>query len=215
MPPGPPSEPPARPRRGEAGTTLLAVAVELAREGGPDAVVLREAARRAGVVPNAAYRHFADRDSLLRAVAEVGMSRLAGEMETRLDAARSAPERDRLAVARACLDAVGGGYLAFALDEPGLFRTTFAVPDHLDYPSGGAAAGPGGLTPYQLLDTTLAELAEAGGLPQRSAEHAALMVWSAVHGLAMLLLEGPLRHLTGPARDTLVREVLDYARRGL
>lgn len=43
----------------------------MARSGGTEAVVLREATRRAGVSPNAAYRHFANREALLD---EVGLA---------------------------------------------------------------------------------------------------------------------------------------------
>src|SRR5271163_1865713 len=55
-------------RHGDLRRALLEAGIELARGGGPDAVVLREATRRAGVVPNAAYRHFASRHELLQAV---------------------------------------------------------------------------------------------------------------------------------------------------
>ncbi|MEP6791526.1 MAG: helix-turn-helix domain-containing protein, partial [Ramlibacter sp.] len=55
-------------RHGDLYRALLDAGIELARAGGPAAVVLREATRRAGVVPNAAYRHFAGRDELLMAV---------------------------------------------------------------------------------------------------------------------------------------------------
>ena len=48
-------------RHGDLRRALLEAGIELARQGGPEAVVLREATRRAGVVPNAAYRHFASR----------------------------------------------------------------------------------------------------------------------------------------------------------
>ncbi|HEX3711228.1 MAG TPA: TetR family transcriptional regulator, partial [Trebonia sp.] len=54
--------------RGAVRDGLVAAGLELARAGGPEAVVLREATRMVGVVPNAAYRHFADRDELLAAV---------------------------------------------------------------------------------------------------------------------------------------------------
>ena len=54
--------------RGAVRDGLVAAGLELARTGGPDAVVLREATQMVGVVPNAAYRHFADRDELLTAV---------------------------------------------------------------------------------------------------------------------------------------------------
>src|SRR6201981_3148349 len=66
--------------RGAVREGLIAAGLELARTGGPDAVVLREATRMVGVVPNAAYRHFADRDELLAAVCGAAMGELAGRM---------------------------------------------------------------------------------------------------------------------------------------
>jgi len=61
---------------GNLRDALLKEAVELGREGGPAAVGIRELARRTGVSPTAAYRHFTDRDDLLRAVAGVGITEL-------------------------------------------------------------------------------------------------------------------------------------------
>ena len=55
-------------RHGDLRRALLEAGIALAQAGGPDAIVLREATRRAGVVPNAAYRHFASRLELVRAV---------------------------------------------------------------------------------------------------------------------------------------------------
>src|SRR5438094_5990338 len=71
-------------RHGDLRRALLDAGVQLARDGGPDAVVLREATRRAGVVPNAAYRHFASRQDLLQAVRAAALSALAVAMETEL-----------------------------------------------------------------------------------------------------------------------------------
>src|SRR3954463_10460968 len=105
-------------RHGDLLRALLEGGIALALGGGPEAVVLREATRRAGVVPNAAYRHFASRLELLQAVRIAALSRLAQAMETELDhlAAGLAPAE----LARASLHAVGLGYLRFALDETGL-----------------------------------------------------------------------------------------------
>src|SRR6202046_3986227 len=66
--------------RGVVRDGLVAAGLELARTGGPDAVVLREATRMVGVVPNAAYRHFANRDELLAAVCVGAVNELAGRM---------------------------------------------------------------------------------------------------------------------------------------
>src|SRR5712675_2154648 len=71
-------------RHGDLRRALLESGIALAQTGGPDAVVLREATRRAGVVPNAAYRHFASRLELLQAVRMAALSRLALSMEAEL-----------------------------------------------------------------------------------------------------------------------------------
>src|SRR5882724_10420315 len=92
-------------RHGDLRRALLEAGVDLARDGGPHAVVLREATRRAGVVPNAAYRHFASREALLAAVRAAALSRLAVAMEKQL--ASLGPAKDTLKFARASLRAVG------------------------------------------------------------------------------------------------------------
>src|SRR5689334_13875232 len=98
-------------RHGDLQRALLEAGIELARSGGPDAIVLREATRRAGVVPNAAYRHFASRQALLMAVRAHALSRLAMAMEDEIDALEDQPGSP--AFARGCLRAVGIGYLRF------------------------------------------------------------------------------------------------------
>ncbi len=72
-------------RHGDLRRALLEAGTELARAGGPDAVVLREATRRAGVAPSAAYRHFANRGALLDAVCLAAQAALAEAMEAELD----------------------------------------------------------------------------------------------------------------------------------
>ena len=69
--------PPARStyRHGDLRRSLLAAGIALAQDGGPEAVVLREATRRAGVAPNAAYRHFASREALLQAVRAAALAK--------------------------------------------------------------------------------------------------------------------------------------------
>ena len=63
---------------GNLRESLIEAGIELARSQGPDGVVLREVARRAGVSHNAAYRHFADREALLAEIARHGMRELRG-----------------------------------------------------------------------------------------------------------------------------------------
>ena len=80
-------------RHGDLHRALLDAGIELARQGGPDAVVLREATRRAGVAPNAAYRHFANRDDLLGAVRAAAVAAAARSIGARR------PSRSRCAAA--------------------------------------------------------------------------------------------------------------------
>lgn len=200
-------------RHGDLRRALLEAGIALAQTGGPDAVVLREATRRAGVVPNAAYRHFASRLELLRAVRIAALSRLAQSMEAELDSLN--PMLGAAELARASLRAIGLGYLRFALTETGLFRTIFAV--HYDWPAppDPAKAGSTGLNPFQLLGVALDRMVEAGVLATERRQGAEFLAWSAVHGFAMLVIEGPLHGLPRAQIDALGRRVVDVVEKGL
>ncbi len=200
-------------RHGNLRQALLEAGIELARSGGPDAVVLREATRRAGVVPNAAYRHFASRQDLLQAVRSAALSSLAVAMEAELDRLdQTAPQAE---FARASLRAIGTAYLRFAQTEPGLFRTAFSTPDKVEGVADPEKAGRSGLNPFQLLGVALDRMAGAGVLPAARRKDAEYLAWSAVHGLAMLVMEGPLRSLTPPQLQAIGQRVIEMVEKGL
>jgi len=200
-------------RHGDLRRTLLEAGVQLARDGGPDAVVLREVTRQAGVVPNAAYRHFASRDDLLQGVRAAALSALAVAMEAELDLL--SPSGDPADYARASLRAVGAAYLRFARTETGLFRTAFATPDRVEHDSDPAKAGRSGLNPFQLLGVALDRLVQADVLPVRRRAGAEYLAWSAVHGLAMLAIEGPLRRFDPAELDAIGLRLLAMVEKGL
>lgn len=200
-------------RHGNLYRALLEAAIELAREGGKDAVVLREVTRQAGVSPNAAYRHFADLNSLLRAVAMAAQARLANAMENELD--RLTPSGDKARDARARLRAVGTGYLHFAQAEPGLFRVAFSEHADLSNAANPASTGSGGLTPFQILSAALDDLVDAGELTAERRQAAEFFAWSAVHGLAVLLIDGPLRGLDHAQAEGIGQRLIDMVERGL
>ena len=198
-------------RHGDLRRALLEAGIGLARSGGPDAVVLREATRRAGVAPNAAYRHFASREALLRAVRAAALLALANVMQAELAALPEGlpPE----AFARASVRAVGTGYLKFAQAESGLFRTAFAVsgppaPDEI-------MPGDSGPHPFALLGAALDRLVTAGLMPPERRPGAELLAWSAVHGLAMLVIDGPLGASIGPRMPEVGQRLLDMVEKGL
>jgi AcrR family transcriptional regulator len=198
--------------RGAVRDGLIAAGLELARTGGPDAVVLREATRMVGVVPNAAYRHFADRDELLAAVCAAAMRELATRMAAGV--ARVRGKRGDAAAALRRLRAIGLAYLEFAREEPGLFATAFAVPQQHAY---GAPDGEPGQerTPLGHLRAALDELVEAGVLQPRRRDGIEYPIWSAVHGLAVLVGQGPLRAVPGAARRHLEELTLTFIDDGL
>src|SRR6201996_8080690 len=77
---------------GDLRRVLIDAALKLAEEGGPEAVSVREAARRAGVSPGAPFRHFESRSALMTAVAEEAQRRFRTGIEAALkDAPANAP----------------------------------------------------------------------------------------------------------------------------
>jgi AcrR family transcriptional regulator len=216
---------------GNLRPALLDAAFELAREGGPDAVVLREASRRVGVSHNAAYRHFPDREALLAEVGRLCMSRLARLMEDLI--AEVDPDDDSVQAARLRLRATGTAYVRFALGEPGLFKTAFCLAgtpieeaDQLagdlatadqhpadQHPANLAAADerPG---PFEVLQQQLDRLLDAGGLAPDRRPYADYTAWAAVHGFSVLMLE-PLKAFPAEQRDAALGRLLDTLEHGL
>ena len=200
-------------RHGDLHRTLLAAGIELARTGGPAAVILREATRRAGVAPNAAYRHFSSHAELLAAVRAHALSQLARAIEAEI--AAIPPRRRGTALARAHLRAVGIGYLTFALHQPGLFRTAFSNTQPVAGDTDKAKTGASGLNPFQLLGHALDLMALHGLLPLRRRASAEYLAWSAVHGLAFLVIDGPLHTVTPDEIAALSERLILMVEKGL
>lgn len=128
-----------------------------------------------------------------------------------------APRGKRAAAeaARASLKAVGTGYLRFALAEPGLFRTAFSVPGDPRVATDPAKAGDSGLNPFELLGAALDRMADAGVLPADKRLGAEYLAWSAVHGLALLVIDGPLRDTSAVQVRALGQRLLEMVEQGL
>jgi AcrR family transcriptional regulator len=153
-----------------------------------------------GVVPNAAYRHFADRDELLAAVCTAALRELANRMAAAVGRVRGKQGEPGAAIRR--FQAIGKAYLAFAREEPGMFATAFARPHQHAYDSSDGGIGQD-RTPLDHLRARLDELVDAGVLNRRRREGIEYPIWSTVHGLAVLTSQGPLRDLPDDARHQL------------
>ncbi|MFF2774484.1 TetR/AcrR family transcriptional regulator [Streptomyces sp. NPDC058052] len=188
---------------GDLRNALVCAAVGLAAEGGPERVVLREAARRVGVSPTAAYRHFDGRGELLRTVRAHARVRLAEAMERA--AAREPGADDPALAAERRLAALCRGYVGFAVEHPGLYRAAFGTVRPAAEPPAGRPVPPEPeIRAFTLLREAQEALDRTGG--RRPAAGAA--AWSAVHGLSLLLLEGPLRRLSAQRRADVVETTL-------
>ncbi len=194
---------------GDLTNALTGAAIQLARTGGPAAVVLREAARQVGVSATAAYRHFAGHGELMHAVKDQAQEQLARQMRDELDALPAEPDPTRDAVRR--LRGLGAGYVRFALAEPGLFRTAFC---HVEFKS-EQDAGIDNAPSFRLLGEVLDALVASGAMPASRRPGAPVAAWSAVHGLALLLLDGPLAGLPPDQLDPLIGATVDMVVAGL
>jgi AcrR family transcriptional regulator len=187
---------------GDLANALVEAAVELARKGGPQAIVLREAARRVGVSATSAYRHFADHEDLIAAVKLRAQRALTEAM-----AAEPVPVHDDAgAQALARFHALGRGYLRFAQAQPGLFRTAF----NQDTPTVGTSES------FGLLADALDELVTTGLMSSARRRGTETAVWATVHGLAELLIDGgPLSRLGNAKRAKEIDQTLDFITRAL
>lgn len=199
---------------GHLREALVEAAIALAAESGPSGVVLRAVTRQVGVSPNAAYRHFADRDALLAEVAHRAMQGLVDAMARRQESVPTDGDPRQRAVER--LEAIGRGYVDFALAQPGLFRVCFAAPPELAL----AAAPPEpahaeAADPFGVLNAALDDLVTVGHLPAERRPGAEVLCWSAVHGFATLHLDGPLAGTPDADREAALTAALAHISLGL
>jgi AcrR family transcriptional regulator len=188
---------------GNLRRALVDEAVRTMRKSGVGALTLRGAGAALGVSRTALYRHFADKDALLAAVARDGFVGLKGA----LDAARG-----RAAALADQLTEMGFAYVRFAAENPAHYRVMFGGfldrcardPDLLA--DAGAA--------FQALVGAIVDLQREQRIRQDDPQQLARFVWAAVHGIAMLAIDGQL----GPEPDagvTLFRDSADRIRAAL
>ena len=186
----PASRPKESYHHGHLRHALLEAALALVAEKSVAELSLREVARRAGVTYAAPYHHFADKSALLAAVACQGFEGLAAELEQA--AARKATlESELLAMAEA--------YVAFAIAHPAHYRVMF-LPEVKESPDADALRVAGDRAFGMLLERVMRARPSA---PEREHRALAVTVWAALHGLALLTIDGVLQNkLPQPERMT-------------
>jgi AcrR family transcriptional regulator len=144
---------------------------------------LREIARRLGVSHNAPYRHFADKESLLAAIAQMGFEKLRQWLQQVLEDDALTPEEQ--------IKALGIKYIEYALSNPAYYRVMYSayLSDYQKYPSLEKAAEES----FTILIETIAQGQKVGVIRPGDTRELAYVCWSLVHGISMLHLDRQLR----------------------
>lgn len=168
---------------GDLKRALMLAASELLEEVGYEGFTLRKCAARAGVSPSAPAHHFKDANGLLNSLAVEGFQSLSSKL-------RSAFLSASQATVNPCT-AVAVEYLRFAKNNPALYKVMFGSRLDADNPELKSASE----ACFQNLYLSVSEI-----FPDKNREGInaiSLQMWSSVHGLSMLLVEGRLNFLVG------------------
>ncbi len=177
-----------RPDTDNLRASILLIAQQLLETQGVAALSMREVARRAGVTHQAPYHHFGDREGILAALIEIGFENLASRLGDAnhealrlLDSRRSLTKANRHSLALAS----GSAYVGYAIENPGLFRLMFRS-ELCDLAQHGQSKAAGDKAYAQL--QTMVQLLHG----DQDNDVQCSLYWAQVHGLACLLLDGPL-----------------------
>ena len=173
-------EPLARSRstyhHGDLRRSLIEAAAAIIEGDGVDALTLRGVGERVGVSRTALYRHFADKTSLLAAVALAGFEMLHRDLEATMTVARAGGADPLAALAEA--------YVDFGTRHSPHYRTMFgpAVTDRHRYPALAAT----GQAAFGLLVAEITSAQRVGRVKPGDPIRLAQVFWSTVHGIVML-----------------------------
>lgn len=197
------STPAVRPRRkprgryhhGDLRAALIAEALRTMQASGIEQLTLRAVGDRLGVSRTALYRHFADKQALLAAVAGEGFRMLREQLVRAGSSTGAAPSG---------FEAMGRAYVTFAVEHPESYRVMFgrfieACSKDPDLVREAQAT-------FQTLVDALTGLQQAGLARRDDPVQQASFVWAVVHGVAMLAIDGQLAH-----RDPGGTALTDYA----
>ena len=160
--------------------------------GDADRVSVRAIARRAGVSPTALYLQFPDRDSLVTAAVDAGFDTFNDELTSAAAVPGTPDER---------LLAMGHAYLAFSEQQ------ARALLDPVLRPAPAGRQGAGAVDRDQALDGLVALLQlRSPSLSADAAGELAILIWSSLHGYAMLRTVRP--HMEWPTAEDFLRTLL-------
>ncbi|HEY0756362.1 MAG TPA: TetR/AcrR family transcriptional regulator [Ktedonobacteraceae bacterium] len=191
---------------GDLRNALIQAGLELLAESGAEALDLRKVARRAGVSHAAPYRHFADKQALIAAINEEGFHWLAERIQATLREVPDEPFEQLLGVALS--------YVRFAQEHPWLMREMFSglTIEREAFVSLHTASK----TVYRLYAEVVRRGQESGKIIDGDPAALAGVLWSVLHGLAMLIIEHQMRpYADGPeGTERVTRYTIEVLYRG-
>ena len=176
---------------GNLKESLLDAAEALIVERGPLGLTLSELARMAGVSPAAIYRHYADLNALVGAVAHRGFGLFAAQLRA---------ARELSGAGMPGFRAMGQAYLKFASDRPGAYAAMFSstmTNCDVDIAKAGQIA-------FNTLAEGLAGALSEQGIDQGSAFSLAVKIWALAHGIATLTTSGRLSPAIGSTPESML-----------
>ncbi|NDF67201.1 MAG: TetR/AcrR family transcriptional regulator [Actinobacteria bacterium] len=183
---------------------VIKAAVKYVADNGPDGLSFRQIAADAGVSHQAPYHHFGDRSAIFGEIALEGFRKFAVVM-----GAPARADEDTENCVRLC-----ERYVDFAIANKGHFRVMFRADlcQMHESPETQKAADDAFAT---LLEAVSEMVGDSASIDEIRVQATAM--WSLAHGLATLIIDGPLEKKIGRVSDrrALVRSVAQRAADGL
>jgi AcrR family transcriptional regulator len=175
---------------------IAAVALNILRKEGPEAVSMRRVAQAVGITPMAIYHHFPNRDALLNTITEREFAKLLGHIQAH-------PLRGSV---EARLISVMEGYADYAFAQPRVFDYVFshARPGARKFPKDFRARRSPTLNP--VADAVAAAM-QTGSLKKDDVWEVAFSLWAHVHGYVMLYRGGRIALSEKQFRKLLLRSL--------
>jgi AcrR family transcriptional regulator len=167
---------------GDLKNALIKAGSEILAKNGVGGLSLRQVALKAGVSHTAPYAHFADKQALIAAISTEGFRQLYEQVVAVIERYENDPARQLLETAWT--------YVQFAMNDPDQFKIMFSsvLEKEKEYPDFVAMSQ----KTFQQVVAVVVSCQEAEVLQAGPGELTAVTVWSAVHGLIALLLEGQI-----------------------
>lgn len=178
---------------GDLRSALIEAATRLVQDTGPEQFSMTDACREAGVSKAAPYRHFSNKEDLLQAVSEEGFVRLFHQLQT--------STQDKTPGSNDRISAIGLAYIAFAVQEPAIFKLMFGNSISLVNKDKGPE------DEHPAFEVLMGEVVTR--TRHRKKEHlmrVARPLWTLVHGASMLTIDNSYQKIDADGDiDEMVR----------